>query len=291
MTRYQRISLLFAVVLGMLGLALVTSTVLADSQPAPVLPVTVAATGAVPSVAGLSDAQVIDAQEFEAVSDIAQRITAYVTVGEDGVPRLADVTAEQIGVDPTFLENFRQAMSFANEAIEQAHITVNADLTVVAPGASLIRSRTVGPLVPESNAIKAQGVPGDDGGDAIQWQGWTYPQGAMFYNTYSDYWSYYYNRYYVLCNSMAAYLGYPWLSGNLIYFYSYNSSYFYNYLYPDYGMYFYLPYSGSCPNYNPCYCCGLSYRPMYVWVRTYVYTQPCGCYRYTWAWQGYWGRY
>jgi len=90
---------------------------------------------------------------------------------------------------------------------------------------------------------------------------------------------------------MAAALGYPWLSSNLMYFYAYNNSYFSNNCYRDYGTYFFLPYSTTCQQYNPCWCCGMSYRPVYFWVRATGYDHTCGCYRYNWQWQGYWARY
>jgi len=99
---------------------------------------------------------------------------------------------------------------------------------------------------------------------------------------------------------MAASVGYPWISNNLIYFYTYNSQYFNQYCYPNNGMYYFLPYStgmGCQPQYSPCYCCGISYRPVYIWTVMYRYVQNCGCagrcgcQQSYWGWQGYWGRY
>jgi hypothetical protein len=294
MTHVQRLSLVLAVTLGIVGLALCASTVRAETIAVQAIPMTVPDPGAVPSTIGLSDAQVLDASEFAAVSDAAQRLTPYITVGADGLPRLADVRAEEIGVDPVFLENFRQAMTFANTTITEGHLVVNRDLTVSTagldiradPGNGIVAGERYGAASP----APIGGVVGS-GGDTPQWGTWHYPQGAMFYNTYSDYWSYYYNRYYVLCNSMAAALGYPWLSSNLMYFYAYNNSYFSNNCYRDYGTYFFLPYSTTCQQYNPCWCCGMSYRPVYFWVRATGYDHTCGCYRYNWQWQGYWARY
>jgi hypothetical protein len=289
MTRYQRISLFLAVAIGMVGLALVASTAFAD--PAPLTPAqfSVYDPSAGPDLTAFDDESVLDAAEFRALSDTIQRITPFVYVDESGLPQLDDVAAQDLGVDEEFLDNFRLAMEFTNKAIADGQFKVNPDLTVEALGGGSASAGLV-PAQPYGEPSTTLPVVGDE---TVDWNSWNYPnRGAMFYNTYYDYWTYYHHRYYVLCNGMAAALGYPWMSTNLMYFYGYNNWYFNSHCYQNYGMYYYLPYSmGCCRMYNPCYCGGMSYRPVYIWVRVTVYNYACRCYQYNWNWQGYWGRY
>lgn len=295
MTRVQRFSLGLAVVVGTAGLALVASTAMAAPIAPRVLPITMPEVGIAPDVAGLDAQSVLDPVEYQAVSDFTQRVTPFVGLGADGMPRVSGVSAAELGVDAAFLADFERALAFAYKAVEEGHIVLNADLTVARAdnGPIAIDGAAPGdPALVTGGATVLPGAPGaGEMGDVPLWGTWNYPQGAMFYNSYSDYWNYYYNNYYILCSAMAARLGYPWLSTNLVYFYTYNSSYFQNHCYSNYGTYFYMPYSGSCQNYNPCYCCGMSYRPVYFWVRSSAYNYRCGCYQQNWSWQGYWARY
>ena len=291
MTRIQGFSLLLAVVLGVVGLALVTSTARADTPPPVEAEFSVYDPGAVPDLSAFDEASVIDEAEYHTVSEITQRITPYIYVDGDGIPQLEDVTAEELGVDETFLENFKLAMEFSNAAIADGQFKINPDLTVEVAGVNsstgpVVELVPTGPVPPMNELSLA-------GGTTPDWQTWNYPnRGAMIYNSYPDYYNHYYNRYYVLCNSMAASLGYPWMSNNLMNYYSYNNWHFSRYCYQNYGTYYYLPYSGGCcRQYNPCYCGGMTYRVVYIWVRTYSYTPSCGCYQYNWNWQGHWGRY
>lgn len=287
MTRYQRISLFLAVAIGVFGVGLVASTAFADTAPLKPAEFSVYDPSAGPDLTAFADEMVLDADEFEAVSAAVQRLTPHIYLGEGGLPQLDDVTAAELDVDEEFLANFRLAMEFTNKAIADGEFKINADMTVETQG-----SGAAG-LVP----AQPYGEPSDEiqmvGDATVDWGTWHYPsRGAMFYNTYYDYWNYYHNRYYVLCNGMAAALGYPWMSTNLMYFYGYNNMYFNSHCYQSYGMYYYLPYStGCCRQYNPCYCGGMSYRPVYIWVQSTVYNYSCRCYQYSWNWQGYWGRY
>ncbi|MFN2115422.1 MAG: hypothetical protein ACK2T6_06885 [Anaerolineae bacterium] len=289
MTRYQRLSFFLIVAVGVFGLGLFASTVSADDA----VPLTAAEFSVYqpspgPDLSSFDPEMVLDETEFHALSETVQLLTQHVAVDADGIPQLDDVTAQELGVDPEFLANFKLAMEFTNQAIANGEFKVNPDLTVEALGGSAAAG-----LVP----AQPYGEPSDTiqlTGDAtVDWDTWHYPnRGAMFYNSYYDYFNYYYNRYYVLCNGMAAALGYPWMSTNLMYFYGYNNWYFSNHCYQNYGMYYYLPYSsGCCRQYNPCYCGGMSYRPVYIWVRVMGYNYNCRCYQYNWSWQGYWGRY
>lgn len=285
----QRWSLGLAVALAALGLGLVASTVAAQtpvkgqfSAYEPVAPG--------PDIDRIGAQDVLDKAEYEAASDFAKRVTPFVHLDEDGVPRLDEgVTAEQLGVDPEFLENFALALDFASETITSGAIVLADDLTVEMADVAPLED---GAFVPAAPVGPANTVDRAGGDDTVDWQSWQYNTGAMFYNSYQDYYSYYYNRYYVLCASMAAQLGYPWMSSNLVYFYTYNSWSFSRYLTSHYGMYWFMPYSTSgCYQYNPCYCCGTSYRPIYIWVLTYQYYPSCRCQQPTWGWQGYWARY
>jgi hypothetical protein len=223
----------------------------------------------------------IDAEGFAEVKEITERITPYLIVGADGLVRLGDVSASELGVSEKFLADFRAALEYSNRTIVAGDLKVNEDLTVDMAE----RSFTVAPR----GGAKRLGA-GDEGeiqaaqpGEAVpQWGAWNYPDGAIFYNTYPD-WDYYQNAYWGLCNSMAAYLGYPWMSGSLAYFYGYNQFYLNRYCYNPAGMYWYMPYN---------YCGGtLGYKPAYFWGRVAMYSYGCGCYQYQWAWQGIWCRY
>ncbi len=226
---------------------------------------------------GLENAgSVIDAATYREVAALTERITPYLIVGEDGLVRLADVTAAELGVTEKFLADFRLALDNSNQAITAGNIVVNADLTVSTNDTKF----SAVPIGKGGNDVALQGaLPAEP---APEWGAWQYPQGAIFYNTYPD-WNYYRNAYYGLCNTMAAYLGYPWMSQSLLYFYGYNQSYFNRYCYNNSGIYFYMPYS---------YCAGgLGYKPAYFWGQQAMFNYGCGCYQYQWAWQGFWCRY
>lgn len=287
MTSRQRFSLGVAVAIAVLGLGLVAATVAAQAPVRGQFGTFDPAPGQ--EIRRVGEANVLDKVEYRAASDFAMRVTPFIRVDADGVPRLdADVTADQLGVDQKFLDDFVLALGFASDAINSGAIVVNDDLTVDVVGASPAAGAlmSVAPI-DSSGALDRAG-----GDDTVDWQSWRYNTGAMFYNSYPDYHNYYHNRYYVLCSSMAAQLGYPWMSTNLVYFYSYNAWYFSRHLNSSYGMYWFMPFSGSgCYQYNPCYCCGVSYRPIYIWVLTYQYYPSCGCHQPTWGWQGYWARY
>lgn len=293
MTRSHR-KLIFLAAAGAfaLGIALPTAeAALAGPEPeSAAAPSPIIGDAAVPP--GLDSAdRLIDEATFEEVAAITERITPYLYVGDDGLVQLRDVSADELGVSEQFLRDFRAAMTFSNRAIADGHIVVNDDLTVttseaVAAG-SMPSPGLVGgasPLVGggPSGLEASAGVDAAPGNGTPEWGAWRYPQGAIFYNSHTD-WTYYRNAYYGLCNTMAAYLGYPWLGQPLIYFYGYNQLYMNRFCYSGAGMYWYMPYS---------YCgLGLGYKPAYFWGRTYGYNYGCRCYQYQWAWQGVWCRY
>jgi hypothetical protein len=208
--------------------------------------------------------------------------------------QLRDVSADQLGVTDEFLANYREALDYANQTIRDGNIVVNDDMTVDAvqrlggdfniglPGFTWGKG-----ALPEADLGGLAGAapdahPSADGAAEPEWGAWGYPSGAIFYNSYSD-WTYYRYSYYGLCSSMAAYLGLPWMSPSLVYFYGYNQPYLGRYVYNPMGVYYYMPYS-YCQN-------SFGYKPGYFWTRSYMYNYGCGCYQYQWAWQGFWLRY
>jgi hypothetical protein len=225
----------------------------------------------------------IDAEGFEKVKDLTERISPHLEVGPDGLVSLGDVSASELGVSEKFLADFRSALEYSNRAIAAGDIKVNADLSVELSERSFTRAPKGGdfgyPVTGDQAGIAAAAPPE---GEVPQWGAWHYPDGAIFYNTYPD-WTYYRNAYFGLCNTMAAYLGYPWISNSLVYFYGYNQFYFGRYCYNPAGVYWYMPY-------NYCHG-GLGYKPAYFWGRVAMYSYHCGCYQYQWAWQGIWARY
>jgi hypothetical protein len=234
--------------------------------------------------------QVLDQQEYRSASDFARRVTPYVHLDAGGVPRLdPGVTAEGLGVTPEFLRDFSSALDFAGEAVREGRVVVKEDLTVQVRQDQTMQPEAA-PVAPGGVVPGALGQRADD--PSVDWQTWGYNSGAMFFNSYDDYWRYFHNRYYVLCSSMAAQLGFPWMSPNLVYYYAYNGWSFNQYLGPSSGMYWFLPFSGSgCYSYNPCFCCGLSYRTIYIWVQSYQYFPSCRCHQAVWGWQGFWARF
>lgn len=239
------------------------------SQPAPLPP-----TGA--------NTTVVDATQMATVVDIVQRIEPYLYVGSDGLVRMAEVSASELGVTEQFLADYRRAMDYSNALITRGEIRVNPDLSV-----SLLRS------TPDPSAYAAPDAAGGNlAGDEValspyrevtpDWAGWNYGQGAMFFNTYED-WTYYRYNYYGLCNGMAAWIGMPRMGPVLILFYGYNQYYFVAYCYPGYGTYFYIPYSYIDYPFG--------YKPAYFWARQWGYCGPCRCYCYQWMWLGFWLRY
>ncbi len=265
------------------GFALPATGVLADDNPGSSL------AAPMPAPPGLANAdQVIDAEAFAEVAEITERITPYLYVGDDGLVRLRPVTADELGVTEKFLADFRLALENSNTAIAAGDIVVNDDLTVTAREDAFSPGPIIGePPVATDGAgfdAPAGGAPdaGATDGAVPEWGAWRYPSGAIFYNSYPD-WVYYRRAYYGLCNTMAAYLGYPWMSRPLVYFYGYNQLYFNRYAFNPGGVYWYMPYS---------YCnSGLGYKPGYFWGRRSVFGYGCGCYQYQWAWIGIWCRY
>lgn len=243
----------------------------------------------VPVEAGTFD-MVVDPQEMAEVEQISARIDEHLSLDGQGLVQLnADVTAEQLGVSPEFLDNYRKALTFSNQLISSGQITVDANLKVTATGNFVGSVNMPAPGNPGGKGKASE--PGEGAvadNDVPDWCSWRYNSGAMYYNSYNT-WNTYgrSGQYYGLCNSMAAYIGYPWMSSSLNNMYTYNSNYFNNYCYPNQGSYYFLPYSSynSCGGYNPCYnqC---SMKPAYFWTRNYTYSYSCRCYQYQWQWSG-----
>jgi hypothetical protein len=236
--------------------------------------------------AGLEADAVIDAQEMTEVVDLTKRITPYLVVGDDGLVRLKDATAAEIGVSEEFLANYKAAMEFSNQLIARGEMTVAPDMrtTMTSLAGSLRPGAGLEPG-PRPDAV-VEGA-ADAEGAAPTWGGWDYGQGAMFYSSYND-WTYYRYNYYPLCNSMAAYIYRPWMSTSVCNYWGYNQQYFQNYCYSNYGMYYYMPYQYCC---QTNYGCNSSHKPMYLWTRSYYYQSNCRCYQYNWAWQLMYARY
>jgi len=243
----------------------------------------------VPDLERIGAQEVLDRSGYEEAADFARRVMPFVHLDAAGVPRLdGSVTAARLGVSEAFLSDFEAALHFAADAIRDGRIVVNADLTVDTVGEAPAAAHGIEPAEPFGAGMLDAAI--ED--PSLDWQSWRYNTGAMFYNSYQSYWTHFYNRYYVLCSSMAAYIGYPWMSTNLVYFYAYNSAFFSRYLHASHGMYWFLPFSGTgCAAYQPCYCCGVSYRPVYIWILSYQYYPSCRCQQAVWGWQGFWGRY
>ena len=243
--------------------------------------------------------QAIAPEDLTAIRELTTAIEPHLVVGDDGLVSLPDdVTADELGVTPEFLANFRAALDYSNEAIAAGDIVVHDDLTVKATerlntavnrgdfnrpglGRAVLPGR---PIQGDASvaSLDADAAPAAVDGPVPEWGAWGYTNGAIFYNSYRD-WQHYRNAYYGLCNTMAAYLGNPWMSRSLIYLYGYNQHYFNQYCYNPAGVYYYLPYS---------YCrSGFGYKPGYYWTRQYAFNYRCGCYQYQWAWQGFWLRY
>ncbi len=240
---------------------------------------------------------VVDPAEMAEVEAITARLDRHLSLDGQGLVTLdPSVTPEQLGVTPEFLDNYRQALAFSNQLISSGQIKVDANLKVSATGSFVGSANMPAPGNPGGKGKASEPAPvlGESADNEVpEWCSWRYNSGAMYYNSYNTYNSYgRTGQYYGLCNSMAAYMGYPWMSGSLVNFYTYNNSYFNNYCYPNYGTYYFLPYSSynSCGGYNPCYnpC---STKPAYFWTRSYTYSYSCRCYQYQWQWSGYWTRY
>jgi hypothetical protein len=284
----------------MLGIAAIVPTAVRAAAPAPDAAAAAAELPALPDTAAFG--ATVDAAEFQEVVDITERITPHVYVGDDGLVHLADVSAAELGVTDEFLAAFKAAMHSSNQLIAKGAIRVDADLKVT-PGRAIVRvgelkgfdagpGMGTGPVAEPVAPAESVAAP-EPGDEAPQWGAWNYGSGAMFYNSYNDYYSYRYN-YYVLCNSMAAYVQQPCMSQSLMYLYTYNQNYFNNYCYNPYGTYFYVPYQNNCQYSNCYYQCPtytMGYRPVYYWVRSYQYSNQCRCYQYNYGWQGFWARY
>lgn len=270
MSRFRAIVLILIAV-PIFFMMLMNPTAAYAAQP---LPVTAAAPVAPPEVDGSMN--VIDAETFQEVVDITERIAPYLYVGDDGLVKLRDVTAAELDVSEQFLADYREAMRHSNALIARGEIQVAPDMTVSVTEKFAPISKPVGPGIDMALGGADSSVMAAPGGDVPDWGAWNYGSGAMFYNSYPD-WVYYRHQYYGLCNSLAAYLGLPWMSPSLVYFYGYNTYYFSVYCYNPYGTYFFIPF-------NYCYS-GLGYKPAYFWVRMF------GSYGYYWGWQGFWLRY
>jgi hypothetical protein len=233
---------------------------------------------------------VLDDETMADLEALTERIEQYVYVDEDGLVRLGDVTAEELGVDQRFLDDLRAAYDYSNELIERGEFVVADDFTV-SEGESftgLGENAVVDPITPGINAF---GGSDELSSDVPDWNAYGYNSGAMFYNAYNTYYRYY-SSYWNLCNTMSAYIRMPHISRNLQYFYAYNSNYLRSRCYQNTGVWYYLPYQSGCRyNSNPCYGSSVSYRPAYYWTRSYTYNQGCRCYQNNWLWQGYYSRY
>jgi len=254
------------------------------AAPAPAaMPSVAEVTGALP--AGMTPDTVIDAQEFSEVVDITQRLTPHLYVGDDGLVRLRDVSAAELGVSEQFLANFREAMTYSNQLIARGEMKVEKDMRTTMTARETLRGQ-IG-VEPGPGADAAGAAAAADGGAAPNWGGWDYGTGAMFYSSYGD-WTYYRYNYYPLCNTMAAYIYRPWMSTSLCNFWGYNQSYFQNYCVNPLGTYYYMPYQYCC---QQTYSCGSGYKPAYFWTRAYYYQSSCRCYQYNWNWQQFYLRY
>jgi hypothetical protein len=235
--------------------------------------------------AGLSPDAVLGAEEFAEVVDLTKLITPYIYVDATGMPRLQDVSAQQIGVSEEFLANFKMAMTYSNQLVARGTMKVAPDMTTTMVGATAPGRIGLDPRGPGTTGITPDAAT-DKGADPT-WGGWDYNSGAMFYSSYGD-WTYYRYNYYPLCNSMAAYIRRPYMSTSLCNFWGYNQNYFQNYCYSTYGTYYYMPYAYACQN---NYGCNVGYKPAYFWTRSYYYQPSCGCYQYNWNWQQFNCRY
>ncbi|MCB9176768.1 MAG: hypothetical protein H6648_06365 [Caldilineae bacterium] len=237
--------------------------------------------------------EVVDPQAMAEIVAITERIDPLLVLDADGLVQLpAEVSAEQLGVSQEFLDNYRLALGFSNRLIETGQITVDADMKVSANESFVGSVELPGPGGPGAGQMSGAETDGAPQGATPDWYTWRYSGGAMYYNSYQTYNTYgRTGQYYGLCNSMAAQLGYPWMSSSLVNFYTYNNSYLNRYCYNNYGSYYYLPYYNTgCGSYNPCYG-GTSYKPAYFWGQARTYNYSCRCYSYNWQWYGTWCRY
>ncbi len=237
--------------------------------------------------------EVVDAEQMERIVEITERIDPLLFVDDAGLVQLPEsVTADELGVSQEFLDNYRQALEFSNRLIETGQITVDADMKVSANESFVGSVELPGPNPGAGQMGAGAATDAMPAGETPDWYTWRYSGGAMYYNSYQTYNQYGRSgQYYGLCNSMAAHLGYPWMSSSLVNFYTYNNSYLNRYCYNNHGSYYYLPYYNTgCGNYNPCYG-GTSYKPAYFWGQARTYNYSCRCYTYNWQWYGTWCRY
>lgn len=260
--------------------------------------------GSPPQALRIDPANVVDAAKMSDVADLVERIDPYLYLAADGTMQLRDdATAEALGVTQQFLDDYRAAMADSNTLIEKGDVKLGADFTVTfkaqpeREGAPWIGMPAPGGAVTEGDAA-ASDAAGIQSMSPDNWSAYGYQSGAMFYNSYNIY-RQYYNNYYNLCNTMAAYIRQPWISSNLAYFYGYNGGYLNNSCYQNTGMWYYLPYQQGCQQWvptqrsytNQCFGSTANYRPAYFWQSRYVYANSCRCYQSQWQWQGYWARY
>lgn len=254
-------------------------------------------------------AHIVDAAEMADVLDLVQRMEPYLYVAEDGTMQLRDdATAEALGVSQAYLDDYRAAMADSNTLIERGEVTLSPDFEVTM---AALPDGAVNPVIglpgPGGAVTEGDGAASDaslggasmlSGASPDNWSAYGYNTGAMFYNSYNVY-RQYYNNYYNLCNTMAAYIRQPWISSNLAYFYGYNGNQLNNSCYQSQGMWYYLPYQQGCQQWvptlrsytNQCYGSTVGYRPGYLWQSRYAYNNNCRCYQSQWQWQGYWMRY
>lgn len=287
--------LLFGVTVAVLGTAgFVAGTAQAQTAQA----------GSPPQAMRIDPANVVDASKMAEVGDIVARIEPFLYVAADGTMQLRDdATAEALGVSEAFLADYRAAMANSNTLIQRGEVTLSADFKVTVKA---LPERDFSPVVglpaPGGAATEGEGALSDaasiQSASPDNWSAYGYQSGAMFYNSYNVY-RQYYNNYYNLCNTMAAYIRQPWISSNLAYFYGYNGGYLNNSCYQNTGMWYYLPYQQGCQQWVPttrsyttqCYGSTVNYRPGYLWQSRYAYNTSCRCYQSQWQWQGYWMRY
>lgn len=239
--------------------------------------------------------EVVDEAAMARIVEITERIDPLLFVDDAGLVQLPEsVTAGELGVSQEFLDNYRMALTFSNRLIETGQISVSPDLVVTANDSFVGSAELPGPGGPGAGQMGlGAGTDGLSQGEVPDWYTWRYSGGAMYYNSYNTYNSYgRTGQYYGLCNSMAAQLGYPWMSSSLVGFYTYNGSYLNRYCYQNGGSYYYLPYYNTgCGGYSPCYGQQTSAKPAYFWGQARTYNYSCRCYNYSWQWYGTYCRY
>ena len=202
---------------------------------------------------------VLDNTAMEQIAELGVVMQTHLTINENGTLALSEVDADQLGVSPEYVENYKASLQYINATIKQGYFTVDEQFQVTWDE-SLIDGAEAG------SPIDAK----------IETGGYYYHAGHGVYTHFSYSNAYYYIPTYGLstATSLASYVGYPHYATPYTYHFTYRPtySYYYYYAYPGHGVWSYVP-SSSLSYYHYGY-----YYPSYQYV---YYWNPYGSYYYS----------